>query len=256
MSDYISLDVRSLDVDAFPRFRVLVIDPPWWYADRRKERKDGAGPTRGIGACHHYEQMTTEEICALRIPDLADDRCHLYLWATGPLMADAFQVLAAWGFGFATFAHVWVKLNPEAWKDPKLWERGLREANIAKTGQTGWFPPQFSIVCSVLDKLTFKGPGFYTMSNAEYLLLGVKGRPFAHAEHYKIRQVIHWPRLEEHSRKPEIFQNAIQYMYPDVTPRVEVFARRARSDWTCIGNERLFDDYEYRDPADTELESS
>ena len=255
MSDYVSLDVRTLDPSAFPRFRVIVADPPWWYNDQRKERKDGSGPTRGIGACHHYDQMETPEICELKVGDLADERCHLYLWATAPLMMDAFQVMDAWGFKFSTYAHVWAKMNTKAWMDRALWERAMVEAS-------GWVDRRFSVVCSVLDALTVKGPGFFTMSNAEFLLLGVRKkpgtktttRPFRHAQGRKVRQLIHWPRIEPHSRKPEIFQNAIQYMYPRVTPRVEVFARRARSGWTTIGNQELFSPYEYRDPDKTELE--
>jgi len=97
-------DARQMDLAQFQRYQIIVADPPWWYADQRKVRKDGKTPTRGIGACHHYGQMTTDEICAMPVADLAADRCHLYLWATCPLLPDALRVMQAWQFEWATVA--------------------------------------------------------------------------------------------------------------------------------------------------------
>jgi N6-adenosine-specific RNA methylase IME4 len=52
--------------------------------------------------------MTVEEIMALDVPSIAADDCVLFLWATAPMMPQALQVMAAWGFAYKTNA-VWIK---------------------------------------------------------------------------------------------------------------------------------------------------
>ena len=39
-------DIRELDPSRFPKCRIMVLDPPWKYNDRKKIRKDGKTPTR------------------------------------------------------------------------------------------------------------------------------------------------------------------------------------------------------------------
>ena len=106
-------DARNLDslLSYFQRYQIIYADPPWKYADQRKERKDGSGPTRGIGACHHYGLLSMDDIRAIPVDRLAADRCHLYMWATMPLLPDALSVMKSWHFGYATVAYCWVKLN-------------------------------------------------------------------------------------------------------------------------------------------------
>ena len=47
-----------------------------------------------------YETMSVEEIKALKVADLADENCELYLWTTQKYLPDAFEVLKAWGFKY------------------------------------------------------------------------------------------------------------------------------------------------------------
>lgn len=209
----------------FEKYQIIVADPPWWYADQRKIRKDGKTPTRGIGACHHYSQMTTDEICSIPVSSLAADRCHLYLWATCPLLPDALQVMDAWGFRWATVAFVWIKTNSGKWQEAKQ-----------QVFQSDFVNPSDDAVRKFLDGLTFFGPGFYTGSNIELVLLGTKGRPFRHVEGQKPSQAIYAPR-GEHSSKPEVVQDHIEAMHSDCGPYLEMFARRLRVGWTVFGNE-------------------
>jgi len=145
----------------------------------------------------HYATMTTDEICALPVRALRDKNAVLALWATGPCLPDAFRVMDAWGFKFKTMLFVWVKQNPKA----------------------------LTIVC---------GPGSYTRSACEYVLLGMRGH-IKRASTDPISQVILAPRLG-HSRKPEAVQDALERLFPD-GPRLELFARRARPGWVTLGNE-------------------
>jgi N6-adenosine-specific RNA methylase IME4 len=82
-------------------YRVIVSDPPWKY-----EKRAGDATHRGDLP---YPDMTTEEICALDVGELAHpEGCILWLWTTNAFMRDAFKVLDAWGFGEKTIL-TWVK---------------------------------------------------------------------------------------------------------------------------------------------------
>ena len=54
--------------------------------------------------------MTLEDICALPIKDISYENSVLFLWATSPLLEDAFQVIKAWGFKYKT-SFVWDKVG-------------------------------------------------------------------------------------------------------------------------------------------------
>jgi N6-adenosine-specific RNA methylase IME4 len=105
--------------------------------------------------------------------------------------------MEAWGFKFKTVLFVWVKQNPKA----------------------------LTIVT---------GPGSYTRSACEYVLMGMRGH-VKRASTEPISQVILAPR-RGHSRKPEAVQDALVRLFPD-GPRLELFARRPREGWTVWGNE-------------------
>ena len=81
-------------------FRVIVADPPWQYT----KRKDDGSHRSALS----YPDMTTEEICALPVGDVAHDDSVLWLWTTNAFMRDAFEVLDAWGFAEKTIL-TWAK---------------------------------------------------------------------------------------------------------------------------------------------------
>lgn len=208
------------------KFQTIIADCLWWYADRRLERKDGGQARFGYGAGNHYDQMKTDVLCSLDVQSITADRCHLYLWATMPLLPDAMRTMAAWGFEYKTGGFVWIKLNPKRF-DEAISE--ILQPTLCDNGRT---------VETFLNSLAFFGPGFYTGSNIELVLLGIKAKstPFAHADGCKASQVVFAP-LSEHSAKPEEVQRRIEWMHPDATLRLEMFARRDRPGWICVGNE-------------------
>lgn len=52
--------------------------------------------------------MKTKDIAKLPVRDIADENCHLYLWATNNHLIDAFKVMSAWGFRYVTMI-TWLK---------------------------------------------------------------------------------------------------------------------------------------------------
>jgi len=87
-------------------FDVIYADPPWEY------RSGTTDPSREIE--NHYPTMDLEAIKDLAIP--AKENSVLYLWATSPKLAEAIEVIKAWGFDYRTSA-IWdkLKMGPGYW---------------------------------------------------------------------------------------------------------------------------------------------
>lgn len=79
------------------KYDVIYADPPWRY-DFSKSN------SRAIET--HYDSMSQEDICFIKIPAKKDS--VLFLWATAPKLPEAFEVMKAWGFNYKTNL-VWIK---------------------------------------------------------------------------------------------------------------------------------------------------
>jgi N6-adenosine-specific RNA methylase IME4 len=84
------------------RFPVIYADPAWYFA----AYDSVTGNARNADG--HYPCMQTDDICAMPVHELATDDAVLFLWTTGPHLEEAFRVIAAWGFSYASNI-VWVK---------------------------------------------------------------------------------------------------------------------------------------------------
>lgn len=113
------------------RFDVILADPPWAF----KTYKPGSvkAPER------HYGTMNLRAIQALPVRDLAAPHCALVMWATAPMLPQAIETMAAWGFRYVT-AGAWAKLS--------------------RSG----------------EKIAF-GTGYVLRSAAEFYLIGALGQP-------------------------------------------------------------------------------
>lgn len=149
----------------------------------------------GKGASSHYSMMKTPDICALPIKNITADNCALLMWTTMPHLEDSLEVLNAWSFTYRTTAFVWVKTTKD----------GKYRSN----------------------------PGYYTCSNAEICLLGVKGK--MPPQNRTIKQIVSEP-ITIHSKKPERIRDDIVKLFGDL-PRIELFARQKTDGWDCWGNE-------------------
>lgn len=140
------------------KFGTILADPPWRFINR----------TGKVAPEHRrlarYETMTTAEIGALPVRDIAADRSHLYLWAPNALVPEAFRVMEAWGFTYKAML-VWHKIRKDGGSDGR-------------------------------------GVGFYFRNVTETVLFGVRGslRTYQPGR----RQVnLLATRKREHSRKPD-----------------------------------------------------
>ena len=178
----------------FPNKKYQII-----YADCPWDYKDKRNkhPRLCGGALVHYKTMKIEEIKKLPVIQITDKNCMLFLWATFPNLQEALDVIKSWGFKYKTLGFSWIKTNK-------------------------------------VDGKPFFGIGYYTKSNCEVCLIGVKGRPTVIND--SISSVLMYPK-GEHSKKPHIVREKIVQLCGDL-PRIELFARPPK--------DLLFEDESYK----------
>jgi len=98
----LALEIRSLPDD---KYRVIYADPPWQYGMPQHSREEQETVLET-----HYPTMPLDDICKLPIYNLAGENAVLFLWATSPLLPQAFVVADAWGFEYKA-AFIWDKVK-------------------------------------------------------------------------------------------------------------------------------------------------
>jgi N6-adenosine-specific RNA methylase IME4 len=186
--------------ELFPqkRYPIIYADPPWAWSKRPLINR---GSARAVEK--EYPTMQPDEIKALPVQEIAEDRAVLFLWATSPKLPLALDVMAAWGFRFVSVAFVWVKRN--------------------KVSHDSWFT----------------GMGFYTRQNAEFVLLGTRGSPSLVRNDKGVHQIVDEP-ISIHSRKPSEVRHRIDRLFDG--DRIELFARESAVGWDRWGFESPPDD--------------
>ena len=180
------------------RFSVLYIDVPWQYSG-------ASDPIRQ--AERHYDTMSQASLIALPVDRLAAVDAIAFLWATPPKVAEAVELLNAWGFEFKTSA-CWVKEQP---------------ASATSARRTGAVP-RYAI-----------GLGSYYRQSHELRLVGTRGNIPPPAPSNRPCSVISAPR-GAHSAKPAMARRQIEKMYP-LLSRIELFARGEVPGWHVWGLE-------------------
>lgn len=203
---------------ASPYFKVIVADPPWIYGDKLPKVR---------GAQSHYGGMTVPDVAALRVAALADrSGCVCVLWIPDAIDLDAAgmngaTILRAWGF---TPKQRWV------WVKTKQVTPVLRSWSTAS--RVSWL---FGRRGKSLSKHLAFGMGRLSRTCHEIAIVGVRGNVYGSLVSKSERTVFLSPR-RGHSEKPEDVQDALDRMFPDAR-KLELFARRQRDGWTCVGNE-------------------
>lgn len=150
------------------KYSIIYADPAWQYND-----KANAG---NRGACHKYDVMNYEDICALPVADIAADDCLLAMWWVGPQPAEALAVVDAWGFTLKNMT-------------------GFTWHKTTKTGKSHF------------------GMGHLTRGNAENCLFAVRGKP--KRVNAGVRQFIE-AQHRGHSRKPDEARDRLVQLMGDV----------------------------------------
>lgn len=217
----------------FGTYRIITADPPWEH-DNYGQAKHGAAKSA-------YSEMPFEVMASMPVGELAHPAgALLFMWCTGPQAADGLhlELARAWGFRLTTRAFAWVKTNDSCAACGHAFDEhddaGSPDVGQLAHGRCG----EFKCECPAFAASAYFGPGNYTGQNVEDVWVGVRGDtpwPSLRARR-DVRSVVFAPR-GKHSAKPEAVQDRIEALWPEATPRLELFARRRREGWAAWGNE-------------------
>jgi N6-adenosine-specific RNA methylase IME4 len=111
------------------RYALILADPPWKYmsSNTGREMKHGANAK--------YSTMELQDICSLPVDTISEKDSCLFLWATTPMLQEAFEVMKAWGFKYKTSIYWYKETNGGL----GYWFRGAVE--VCLVGKKGNFKP-------------------------------------------------------------------------------------------------------------------
>ena len=176
-------------------YRTIYADPPWQFQNRTgKVAPEHKRLTR-------YHTMKLDEIKKLPVADVAEEKCHLYLWVPNALLPEGLEVMRAWGFEYKTNI-IWEKIRKDGMPDGR-------------------------------------GVGFYFRNVTEILLFGIKGDKNRTLSAGRSQVNLIRAIKREHSRKPDEFISLIEHCSP--APFLELFARGSRDGWDMWGNQATED---------------
>lgn len=185
-------------------YGAIYADPPWRFATWNKATAVQARGSKSTykAASAHYTTLSTEDIAALPVADLAAKDSCLFMWISWPMLPEAMALIEAWGFKYKTCGFDWMK---------------------AHAGQLDMLRD---------DTDALMGMGYWTRANTEPCLLATRGKP--KRLNADVRQGIIEPR-REHSRKPDCVHGRIERLVAG--PYLELFARAPRTGWDVWGNQ-------------------
>jgi N6-adenosine-specific RNA methylase IME4 len=214
-----------------------VADCPWPFKDTLKM----SDVPRGAEA--NYSVMTMKDIRELPIKKkhLHPDGSILALWVPSSLLQEGLDTMKAWGFSYKQ-AYVWVKVK----KEPlTFFKKAILK--MQKSAQVSY--DKFSymrMIKSIADAcvpvgldlvntLSF-GMGRLFRQTHEICLIGTSNNKIYKSLKNKSQRSVSFGQNLKHSAKPEHLQNSLEIMFPK-SQKLELFARRLRPGWTCLGNE-------------------
>lgn len=211
------------------QFQVIVADCPWAFGDSLKM----SDVPRGANA--NYSTMSISQIISLDVASVVDPNgCVLALWVPSSMLQAGMDTMKAWGFEQKQ-TYIWVKTKKEPFKILKRDLLKFLKLNI-KYGVTVRAAVRTAIYDFRMDKILAFYMGRLFRQTHEICLIGTNSnKVYKELMNKSQRSVSLAPNLK-HSAKPEDLQDSLSLMFPKAT-KLEMFARRERNGWTCLGNE-------------------
>lgn len=173
-------------------YDLVYVDPPWAYTNFGT-----------ASASSHYALMDQESLISMDVKTLLNKKAAVLMWATGPRLDYAIDLIRGWGLHYRGIAFVWVKTRSDG---QIIHGQGV--------------PPTF------------------TKPNVELVLLATttkRGRPIKLRKYNTPQVVLH--KKHKHSQKPEVFREMIEETFVPGIKKLEIFGRRDAADWDVLGNE-------------------
>ena len=196
------------------------------------------------GAEANYSTMSISDIKQIPVNDLADPSgAVLVLWTPSSLLQEGLDVMKAWGFAQKQ-TYIWskTKIVPlEGFKKmavsaaKKIYdlEPATRKGQVLNLVKRACMD---SMKEFVLENTLAFGMGRLFRQTHEICLIGINDKGIYKKLNNKSQRSVSFGEVLKHSSKPEHLQDSLELMFPK-TEKIELFARRLRSGWTCVGNE-------------------
>ncbi|MFC5423025.1 MT-A70 family methyltransferase [Bosea eneae] len=107
-------------------FPVILGDPEWRFEPWSRITGMDRAPE------NHYPTSATDVIASRPVHLIAAPDCTLFLWATAPMLRQALEVMAAWGFAYKTHC-IWAKRRKGRARGPGYWFTGEHEILLLGT---------------------------------------------------------------------------------------------------------------------------
>lgn len=213
------------------KYDLIVSDPPWMFDDSLSMS------TVKRSAEANYAVLDIEAIKQLKVSEIAAENAVLALWVPSSLLQEGLDTMKAWGFR-QTQTHVWVKIKNEPFETfLDNFKKKYKKSVFTFTDFSEFVKLLASNFLTLFDfdQILAFGMGRLFRQTHEICLLGVKGKAYESLAN-KAQRSVHFDTNKKHSAKPEILQDRLEKMYPKAT-KLEMFARRSRANWTCVGLE-------------------
>ena len=211
------------------KFSIVVCDPPWPFKDSLKM----SDVPRGAKA--NYPTMTISEIKQLPVATICDPGgAVLCLWVPSSLLQEGLDTMKAWGFKHKQ-TYVWVKTKKHPLKDLVTVIKPFTPITMLNLKSYIKLVGQIVKNANINISLAF-GMGRLFRQTHEICLIGTSNNLIYKQLANKSQRSVCFAENLKHSAKPECLQDALELMFPQ-TNKIELFARRVRPDWTCLGNE-------------------
>lgn len=207
-------------------FNLVVADPPYSFSDKLRQSNVKRG------AASQYKTMTDKQILGMPVQDIVAKDALMALWVPSSKLQLGMDCLKAWGF-VQKQTVIWCKIKNEPLKDlTKTIKKNIKPNKIISLKDNFVYINDFDI-----GQILSFGMGRYTRNTHELVLIGAKGKITNKIKNKSQRSVFFWPVMK-HSKKPEALQDMLEIMLPGKgIKKLEIFARRERKNWVCIGNE-------------------
>jgi len=210
------------------KYNLIVADPPWSFSDALKMSEVKRG------AASNYSVLSDNDIVNLDVKSISANDAVLALWVPSSKLDIGLSTMEGWGFVLKqTF--IWVKVKKTKDKIDSLKSLKIQLNKAAKNSRL-----LLKSINDIIDNYDINDIlsmylGRLFRQTHEIALIGIKGSIYNNLKLKNQRSVILDKNLK-HSSKPEGFQDRLEQMFPDFN-KLELFARRERFGWTCVGDE-------------------
>lgn len=209
------------------KFQVIVIDPPYSFSDKLTQSKTKRG------AQANYKTMPNMDIAGLDIAKIANpDGAILALWVPSAILGFGLDLMKVWGF-IPKQSYIWVKQRKQKILDEDLIKQVKQSYKDFKAGVSlATILTNYKV--NLQDSISFY-MGRLFRNTHEICLIGINNNKIYKSLQDKSQRTVCFSENLKHSAKPENLQDSLDKMFSG--PKIEIFARRQRPNWICLGNE-------------------